>query len=445
MFCENCGRPLLDGEVCTCTQQNVAPAPEPAYEPTAPQQPAPAAPVAPEPAPVYAAPQQPAPAQFVPQQPAPQQFVPQQPAPQQFAPQQPAPQQFAPQQPAPQQFAPQPAPQQFAPQPAPQQYVPQPAPQQPAPGQFAPQPAPQQFAPQPAPQQFAKPVPQYTKPSLDNIKSINSKYPGYNPNYDADVIGKASYNRISVFLSSPIIFVYGILVAVALFIDIIASVTSPGLLGSMAFFTVIGDLVKALVPIAAIITFTSAKKYLATGKPVSPVGLTIASGYYIFLGILLIISASLLFIFGCIGAYAIGSFYPLLIMLIADAVLVFVGIIPMFSASHSFQGVRYLLTNRGKRYQVSLYPAVMLIISGVLSLISVIMSISAMSFINSLARNMGGVPMMDTIMSFLFGSGSSIAFLVINTLLSLGSVALGAVIFIQAKKAQTEAWLLYTK
>jgi len=431
MFCENCGRPLLDGEVCTCTQQNAVPAPEPAYEPTAPQQPAPAAPVAPEPAPVYAAPQQPAPAQFVPQQPAPQQFVPQQPAPQQFAPQQPAPQQYvpqpAPQQPAPGQFAPQPAPQQFAPQPAPQQF------------------APQQFAPQPAPQQFAKPVPQYTKPSLDNIKPINSKYPGYNPNYDADVIGKASYNRISVFLSSPIILVYGILVAVALFIDIIASVTSPGLLGSMAFFTVIGDLVKALVPIAAIITFTSAKKYLATGKPVSPVGLTIASGYYIFLGILLIISASLLFIFGCIGTYAIGSFYPLLIMLIADAVLVFVGIIPMFSASHSFQGVRYLLTNRGKRYQVSLYPAVMLIISGVLSLISVIMSISAMSFINSLARNMGGVPMMDTIMSFLFGSGSSIAFLVINTLLSLGSVALGAVIFIQAKKAQTEAWLLYTK
>ena len=73
MFCENCGRQLQDGEVCTCTQQAPAVNDQPAPETQAPAAPQPAPqPQAyqpqPAPQPVY---QQPAP-QPVYQQPAPQ-------------------------------------------------------------------------------------------------------------------------------------------------------------------------------------------------------------------------------------------------------------------------------------------------------------------------------------------------------------------------------------
>ena len=394
MFCENCGRPLLDGEVCTCTQQNAAPAPGPAYEPTAPQQPAPAAPVAPEPAPVYAAPQQPAPAQFVPQQPAPQQFAPQQPAPQQFAPQQPAPQQFAPQQPAPQ------------------------------------QPAPQQFAPQP--------VPVYTKPSLDNIKVTSSKYPGYNPNYDADRVGKGAYNRIAVFLSSPLILVYGILISVTILMNLITAFMTPSF---TMVLTIISSLVQSLVAIAAIVTFVSAKGYLKTGKPITPVGLTMASGFYIYQGIMLIIVASLCVIAGIIAASAVKDFTPFLVMLVAPIIIIFVGIIPMFSASHAFQGVRYLLTGRGNRYRVSLYPVVMLIISAVFSLIGTLIVISAAGFLTTISRSMRGVPFADQIIGFLFG-GSGVIVMIISSIITLTTAILGAVIFLKARKAQSEAYLI---
>ncbi|MBO4497869.1 MAG: hypothetical protein J5739_06660 [Lachnospiraceae bacterium] len=85
MFCENCGRQLLDGEVCTCTQQTPVTSEQPAPAPQAPEAPQPQL-YQPQPQPVYQPTPEPAPApapapQPVYQQPAPAPAPAPQPAP----------------------------------------------------------------------------------------------------------------------------------------------------------------------------------------------------------------------------------------------------------------------------------------------------------------------------------------------------------------------------
>lgn len=85
MFCENCGRQLLDGEVCTCTQQTPITSEQPAPAPQAPEAPQPQL-YQPQPQPVYQPTPEPAPApapapQPVYQQPAPAPAPAPQPAP----------------------------------------------------------------------------------------------------------------------------------------------------------------------------------------------------------------------------------------------------------------------------------------------------------------------------------------------------------------------------
>ena len=186
MFCENCGRQLLDGEVCTCTQQTPVTSEQPAPAPQAPEAPQPQL-YQPQPQPVYQPTPEPAPA------------------------------------PAP---APTPVYQQPAPAPAPQ-----PAYQQPAPAP-APQPAYQQPAPAPAYQPAYQPVqPSAYQPVTKPVAEKPSSF------------GKPRYNLMAQLLSSPVILVFGILYAVSILFQLISVASSFSILSVFSLILILLDCV----------------------------------------------------------------------------------------------------------------------------------------------------------------------------------------------------------
>lgn len=386
MFCENCGKQLQDGEVCTCTQQvspmNEQPVYQPAEIPVS--QPAPEAPqTEAAPAPAY----QPQPAY---------------------------------QQPAYQQPAPQPAP-----QPA---Y--QPAYQQPV------QPAYQQPAPQPAYQQPVQPY-AYTPVS----KPVAEKPSGY---------GKPRYNLMAQFLSSPIILVFGIMYAVTLLFSLINIVST---FNFASVFSLIGVLVESLIPVAALITWVSAKNYTTKGTPISPSGLTIASGLFKAYGIVWIVITSIFTLFILIICGISKSGYPL-IMLIVPVILVFFQIVFYFSLSNAFKSVRHEITDRYFGSGISLYPVVIKcigMVGQVLSLIFTIMLVASTSKIYSMLNNTDalrdirrslGKDAYNTIMSFFMPSTGAIAISIITSLIALAVSVIAVIILVKARQVKGQAYTI---
>ena len=393
MFCENCGRQLLDGEVCTCTQQTPVTSEQPAPAPQAPEAPQPQL-YQPQPQPVYQPTPEPAPA------------------------------------PAP---APTPVYQQPAPAPAPQ-----PAYQQPAPAP-APQPAYQQPAPAPAYQPAYQPVQPsaYTPVS----KPVAEKPASY---------GKPRYNLMAQLLSSPVILVFGILYAVSILFQLISVASSFSLL---SVFTLILVLLDSLIAVGAIICWVSAKGYISKSTPISTVGLTMASGLLKAYGIVYIVLCSILTLLVLISCGASGSAYPLITLIIPVA-LVFFKVAYYFSLSNALKAVRHEISIHYYGNGISLYPVVIKCINTVFQVIGFIFTIiflfAASSIVNSLSSNgllrelrrSIGREYYDMIMDFLLPSSGAVAVTVITSLVGLAISVLAIVILIKARQAKAQTYMM---
>ncbi|MCR5828772.1 MAG: hypothetical protein K6F93_00280 [Lachnospiraceae bacterium] len=405
MFCENCGRPLRDGEICTCTQQNPTPA--------APEQPVSVqpAPLVPE-QPVYS---QPAPA-------APEQPVYSQPAP------------VAPEQPVYSQPAPAVPEQPVSVQPAP--VVPeQPVYSQPAPGQ--------PVYSQPAPGQPVYSQPIYTQPYP--APTAPKYFPYGGP-------GTFNYNRFANILGSPLLLVYGILSGITLLFSGIISFVLNSASPVTMFFSLLGLMVATLPIIAALTTYCSARSNLKTGNPITTAGLTIASGYSIAIAVIMCICAALLFV-TLIIAFAYEMLTSAMIILLSIFIVTFFGIVPYFLLSSSFRGIRYMIAGTGAPRNVSLYPIVIKIINTAFSVIALIcyMMVSLAygkdltRFIRSVLRDYSrvfGRSYVDFTYDIFEGlfSGAGFVFILLSMIIGIVTEIVFIVLLIKARNTQQDIY-----
>ena len=386
MFCENCGRQLQDGEVCTCTQQAPAVNEQPAPETQAPAAPQPQY-YQPQPQPAYQPTPAPAPAPAPAYQPAP---------------------------------APQPAPQ-------PQAYQPQTQP--------APQPVYQQPAPQPAYQQTQ---PAYQPVYQPVAKPVAERAYSY---------GKPRYNLTAQFLASPTILVFGILYAFSILFQLISVATSFSV---SSVFTLIFILLDSMVAIGAFISWASAKSYMSKGTPISPAGLTMASGLFKAYGIVFIVISSIITLLVLIACGMAHSAYPMITLLV-PVTLVFFKVAFYFSLSNAFKSIRHEIANNHYGSGISLYPVVIKCISTAFQVISIIITlvlVSSASGIYGILNESGalrelrrelGRDVYDTVMSFILPSSGAVAISIIVSLVGLAISVLAIIILIKARqtKAQT--------
>ncbi len=382
MFCENCGRQLQDGEVCTCTQQAPAVNEQPAPETQAPAAPQPQY-YQPQPQPAYQPTPAPAPAPAPAYQPAP---------------------------------APQPAPQ-------PQAYQPQPAPQ----------PVYQQPAPQPAYQQTQPVYRPVAKPVAERAYSY----------------GKPRYNLTAQFLASPIILVFAIFYAVDILFRLIGVAVS---FSFFSIFSIIFILIDSLVVVGALISFVSAKGYISKGTPISPAGLTIASGLFKAYGIVFIVISSILTIAILIVCCAAESAIPLIIMVVPIAMILV--IIYYFSLSSAFKSIRHEISNNHYSKGISLYPVVFKCIGTAFAVIGLIFTVVITSTTAGILGliNRGGIlyelrrelgrDLYDAIMSFIISSDEMIGFTIISSLFGIALSVLGIVVLVKARQAKAQTLMM---
>ncbi len=217
----------------------------------------------------------------------------------------------------------------------------------------------------------------------------------------------------------------------------------------LSIFSIIFILIDSLVVVGALISFVSAKGYISKGTPISPAGLTIASGLFKAYGIVFIVISSIFTLLILIACGASGSVYPL-ISLLVPIVMIFI-IIYYFSLSNVFKSIRHEIANNHYSSGISLYPVVFKCIGTafrVIGFIITIMITSTTAGILGLVNRGGtlyelrralGKDLYDAIMSFIYSTDEMIAFSVISFVLEIALAVLAIIILIKARqtKAQT--------
>ena len=251
------------------------------------------------------------------------------------------------------------------------------------------------------------------------------------------------------FLSSPIILVFAIFYAVDLLFRLIGVATSFDI---VSIFSIIFILIDSLVVVGALISFVSAKGYISKGTPISPAGLTIASGLFKAYGIVFIVIASILTIAILIVCVAAESAIPLIIMVVPIAMILV--IIYYFSLSSAFKSIRHEISNNHYSKGISLYTVVFKCIGTAFAVIGLIFTVVITSTTAGILGliNRGGIlyelrrelgrDLYDAIMSFIISSDEMIGFTIISSLFGIALSVLGIVVLIKARQAKAQTLMM---
>jgi len=323
MFCENCGRQLNEGEVCTCTgaqAPHVSPfRPAPAFPGSAP---------APTPEPAFSEPV------------------------------------MSP--------APEPVFSESAQAPAPEPVFSESA-QAPASAPVFSEPA-----QAPAPEPIFSESAQAPAPVMPQAAFSQAPAPTAYQAPKAPVTGHTAATRDAALaaLGSPFVLVFGLVTLAKVIFDLVTTlqgqnginligvIPSHFVLGSgttmSLYISVAFSVLPLFISVASIVTFCTAKYAKATGKPFSTIGPTLASAFCI-AKLTLIIRLALIIGFIFVSIAAVTGYAELYTGLIVSGLLLLYGFLYYFFISRAVRGIRNMATGQGKHFRVSILPLISMV------------------------------------------------------------------------------------
>lgn len=251
------------------------------------------------------------------------------------------------------------------------------------------------------------------------------------------------------FLSSPVILVFAILYSLDLLIRLIGVAVSFDV---FSIFRIIAILIDSLFVVGALICFASARGYISKGTPISPAGLTIASGLSKAYGIVFIVISSILTIAILIVCVVEESAIPLVAMVVPIAMILV--IIYYFSLSNAFKSIRHEISNTPCSRGVSLYTVVFKCIGTAFAVIGLIFTVVITSTTAGILGliNRGGLlydlrsalgrDLYDAIMSFFNYSDKMAPVTIISSILEIVLAILGIVVLVKARQAKAQTLMM---